>query len=423
MEAWRRVEVAACEEIDGPDARPTSRRSARRRSPSRRSSERERITDHDVAAFVDVLGASAGPAGRWIHFGLTSLRRRSTPRSRCSCARAGEIVVRGRARAGRGARRARARARRHAVRRPHPRRARRADDVRAQARGLRASRRTATRERLERAFAQAAGRRALRRGRHLRDASARDFEARVLDAARARARAGLDAGRPARPPRRAAAGDRARRRRARALRHRDPPPAAHRGARGRGAVPRRARRARARCRTSATRSRPSASPASRACCAATRRPALENVALWHERDISHSGAERVILPDATILARLHAAPGAARRARAWSSTPTGCARTSSSRTARCSPSACCSRWSTSGMARDDAYRIVQEARAAARGTTRTPLRELLEREPRLELDLDAIFDSAAYVRYVPEMRRRGSTRFRTPWTARSDDRC
>ena len=28
---------------------------------------------------------------------------------------------------------------------------------------------------------------------------------------------------------------------------------------------------------------------------------LENVALWHERDISHSGAERVALPDATIL--------------------------------------------------------------------------------------------------------------------------
>jgi adenylosuccinate lyase len=27
---------------------------------------------------------------------------------------------------------------------------------------------------------------------------------------------------------------------------------------------------------------------------------MENVALWHERDISHSSAERVILPDATI---------------------------------------------------------------------------------------------------------------------------
>jgi adenylosuccinate lyase len=30
--------------------------------------------------------------------------------------------------------------------------------------------------------------------------------------------------------------------------------------------------------------------------------ALENVALWHERDISHSSAERVIFPDSTILA-------------------------------------------------------------------------------------------------------------------------
>ena len=28
-------------------------------------------------------------------------------------------------------------------------------------------------------------------------------------------------------------------------------------------------------------------------------PALENVALWHERDISHSSAERMIAPDAT----------------------------------------------------------------------------------------------------------------------------
>lgn len=29
--------------------------------------------------------------------------------------------------------------------------------------------------------------------------------------------------------------------------------------------------------------------------------AMENVALWHERDISHSSVERVILPDCTIL--------------------------------------------------------------------------------------------------------------------------
>ncbi len=31
-------------------------------------------------------------------------------------------------------------------------------------------------------------------------------------------------------------------------------------------------------------------------------PAMENIALWHERDISHSSAERVIMPDAFILA-------------------------------------------------------------------------------------------------------------------------
>lgn len=36
-------------------------------------SERERVTDHDVAAFVDVVQAAIGtPAGSWIHYGLTS---------------------------------------------------------------------------------------------------------------------------------------------------------------------------------------------------------------------------------------------------------------------------------------------------------------------------------------------------------------
>jgi adenylosuccinate lyase len=34
--------------------------------------EREAVTRHDVAAFVDVVAASIGPEGRWLHFGLTS---------------------------------------------------------------------------------------------------------------------------------------------------------------------------------------------------------------------------------------------------------------------------------------------------------------------------------------------------------------
>ncbi len=29
--------------------------------------------------------------------------------------------------------------------------------------------------------------------------------------------------------------------------------------------------------------------------------AFENIALWHERDISHSSVERIIIPDSTIL--------------------------------------------------------------------------------------------------------------------------
>src|SRR5205807_6429651 len=71
MEAWRRVEVAAAEELDGPSAEEVEAiRAATFAVEAVR--ERERVTDHDVAAFVDVLAASAGPAGRWIHFGLTS---------------------------------------------------------------------------------------------------------------------------------------------------------------------------------------------------------------------------------------------------------------------------------------------------------------------------------------------------------------
>jgi adenylosuccinate lyase len=31
-----------------------------------------------------------------------------------------------------------------------------------------------------------------------------------------------------------------------------------------------------------------------------RRDVLENIALWHERDISHSSNERLILPDACL---------------------------------------------------------------------------------------------------------------------------
>src|ERR1700758_1431299 len=67
----RQVEVAASEELDGPtESELDAIRAATFTVEA--VNERERVTDHDTAAFVDVLAESAGPAGRWIHYGLTS---------------------------------------------------------------------------------------------------------------------------------------------------------------------------------------------------------------------------------------------------------------------------------------------------------------------------------------------------------------
>ncbi|HEX3833373.1 MAG TPA: adenylosuccinate lyase [Solirubrobacteraceae bacterium] len=70
-EAMRQVEVAACEEMEGPtEAELQPIRAATFTVEA--IDEREKVTDHDTAAFVDVLSESAGRAGRWIHYGLTS---------------------------------------------------------------------------------------------------------------------------------------------------------------------------------------------------------------------------------------------------------------------------------------------------------------------------------------------------------------
>ena len=279
----------------GPTAGRARGHPRRDASPSRRSRSASGSPTTTSAAFVDVLAASAGAGGALDPLRADVLRRARHRRSRCSSSAPGALIVPGGARARRRARRARARARGHAVRRPHPRRPRRADLVRAQARRLRdrgPPQRRAARARVR------AGRdgRDLRRRRHLRVARPGLRGARARRGSASRARAGLHPGRPARPPRRAAAGDRARRRRAGALRDRDPPPPAHRGARGRGAVPRRPEG----LERDAAQAQPDRhASASRGLARVLRgyaQAGLENVALWHERDISHSGAERVSCP-------------------------------------------------------------------------------------------------------------------------------
>ena len=64
LEAW--AELGAVPEADAHVARE------RATFTEEAVAERERATRHDVAAFVDVVAASIGPEGRWLHYGLTS---------------------------------------------------------------------------------------------------------------------------------------------------------------------------------------------------------------------------------------------------------------------------------------------------------------------------------------------------------------
>jgi adenylosuccinate lyase len=73
---WLEVELAALEawaELGGVPAEAAAEVRASAKAPSaERVAERERETQHDVAAFVDAVAAELGPAGRWLHHGLTS---------------------------------------------------------------------------------------------------------------------------------------------------------------------------------------------------------------------------------------------------------------------------------------------------------------------------------------------------------------
>jgi adenylosuccinate lyase len=75
LETWLRVELAVVEALAEQRVVP-ERDAATIRDRAAYTvdavKERERVTDHDVAAFVDVVADSVGDAGRWVHHGLTS---------------------------------------------------------------------------------------------------------------------------------------------------------------------------------------------------------------------------------------------------------------------------------------------------------------------------------------------------------------
>ena len=103
---------------------------------------------------------------------------------------------------------------------------------------------------------------------------------------------------------------------------------------------------------------------------------LENVALWHERDISHSGAERVVLPDATIL--LDYAQHIGARVVSEMTVDADRMRENLDQTHGAVLSQCAlTALVEAGMTRDDAYRLVQSSAQQA-VDERQPFIELLD---------------------------------------------
>ena len=127
---------------------------------------------------------------------------------------------------------------------------------------------------------------------------------------------------------------------------------------------------------------------------------LENVALWHERDISHSSVERVALPDATIL--LDYAQHLATRVVTGMSVDAERMQANLELThgALYSQRALLA-LVEAGRSRDEAYRVVQEAaQRAFNGGGH--LRELLA-EAGARARPRRVFDAGAFVRHAGEV--------------------
>jgi adenylosuccinate lyase len=397
FEAMRQVEVAACEELDGPTESELQEIRAATFTVDA-INEREKVTDHDTAAFVDVLAESAGPAGRWIHHGLTSSDVLDTGLA-LQLRRVGELVLPDSRRL---VQELAAKAREHVhtlcVGRTHGIHAEPTTfGIKLAGFAFEAERNL---RRLERAFEQATvgalsgavgtysatspdfeervlGRLGLERESVSTQVVARDRHAELLQAI-ALAGAGLE-------------------RFATELRHlartevgevREPFGA---GQKGSSAMPHKRNPIKSEQITGLARVLRGNALAG-----------LEDVALWHERDISHSSVERVILPDSTTLldhmqrralALVRGMVVDRERMRANLDLTYG---------ALFSQRVLLALVET-GLTRDDAYRVVQRLAQQAIDE-RTPLRELLAGDPGgAGLDLDSIFDYAPFVRYADEI--------------------
>lgn len=132
--------------------------------------------------------------------------------------------------------------------------------------------------------------------------------------------------------------------------------------------------------------------------------ALENNALWHERDISHSSTERVILPDSTtvvhymlrllrkVLEGLHYYPAQMEKNLNLTRGLIFSQRVLLSLVER-------------GLSREEAYDVVQKAAMATWASDSATLRENLNKDPRIAQvlsaeELDRCFDPADFLAHV-----------------------
>jgi adenylosuccinate lyase len=399
MECWLEVELAATEAWAEEGVVPREAAEEARAKATftvEAVEERERVTDHDVAAFVDVVAGSVGEHGRWVHYGLTSSDVLDTALA-LQLRQAGEIVVAS-ARAYRDALLERALEHRETlcVGRTHGVHAEPTTfGLRLAGFAFEADRNLA---RLEAAFAQLAygklsgavgtyasippsvearvmERLGLQREDIATQVVPRDRHAALLSAI-ALAGSGLE--RFATEIRNLQKTE---------LREVEEPFGA--GQKGSSAMPHKRNPIRTERITGLARVLRGYAQAG-----------LENVALWHERDISHSGAERVILPDATI--GLDYMQDLATKVASGMTIHTERMRENLGLTygALFSQRALTA-LVESGMTRDDAYRVVQE-NAQRAWDTRTDFRDLLG-DAAPQLDLDAVFDYNAYLTHLPEI--------------------
>jgi adenylosuccinate lyase len=138
--------------------------------------------------------------------------------------------------------------------------------------------------------------------------------------------------------------------------------------------------------------------------------AMENVALWHERDISHSSVERVILPDSCILTHfmLVEATGLIKNLMVY---PDNMARNMNIYGGVVFSQRVLLSLVAKGVSREDAYRIVQACAHTAWNTEDGDFRQLITNDEQVKAHLspaevDACFDPNHHLRHLDEVYQR-----------------